>query len=95
LASIGERAQTIATNEILRVNSMASQARFEDLAQHHPDLRKQWLHILAARAPRALHILASGQVVDVDKSFDVAGEALMFPRDPKGSLRGTRSIATA
>jgi uncharacterized protein with gpF-like domain len=83
--TIGERAQTIATNEILRVNSIAAQARFEDLAQHHPDLQKQWMHIPAARAPRALHILASGQVVDVDQPFNVAGEDLMYPRDPNGS----------
>jgi hypothetical protein len=34
--SIGERASTIAMNEILRVHSIATQSRLEDLAGRHP-----------------------------------------------------------
>lgn len=86
---IGKRAQTIAVNEILRVHSMASQSRLEDLSERHPDLRKQWLHIPASFAPRIMHIEASGQVVDVDKPFLVGVEELMYPRDPNGSAWNT------
>jgi len=83
------RAITIANNEILRVQSIATQSRMEDLAERHPDLQKEWLHIPAARVPRVGHIIADGQVVDVDKPFNVEGEDLMYPRDPNGSPENT------
>ncbi|HWR37018.1 MAG TPA: hypothetical protein VN622_14240 [Clostridia bacterium] len=86
---IGERAQAIAVNEILRVHSMSAQARLEDLSQAHPDLQKQWLWIPAAKRPRFDHQQASGQVVDVNQPFEVGGEKLMFPRDPAGSAENT------
>lgn len=84
-----DRAITIANNEILRVQSIATQARMEDLTARHPDLEKEWLHIPAARVPRPGHIIASGQVVAVDKPFLVEGEELMYPRDPSGSPENT------
>lgn len=83
--SIGAKAETIAMNEILRVESLASQARMEALVDAHPDLQKQWFWIPAAKQPRILHQLASGQVVNVKDAYSVAGEDLMFPRDPNGS----------
>jgi hypothetical protein len=86
---IGERAQTIALNEILRVSSIATQARMEGLSEQHPDLQKQWFHIPAARRPRLYHMESSGQVVDVKDPFVIAGEELMYPRDPNGSAWNT------
>jgi hypothetical protein len=81
--------ETIALNEILRSHSIAGQARLEDLARRVPGVKKQWLHIPAARVPRLSHILASGQVRDVDEPFSVGGEDLMYPRDPNGSPENT------
>jgi hypothetical protein len=89
LGPIGSRAVAIGDNEILRVQSLATQARMEDLLDRHPDLQKQWWHVAASLHPRPLHVLASGQVVDVVKPFIVAGEELMFPRDPSGSPENT------
>ncbi|ABF42409.1 hypothetical protein Acid345_3408 [Candidatus Koribacter versatilis Ellin345] len=87
--SFGARAESIAMNEILRVQSLATQGRMEDLLERHPDLQKQWLWIPAAKQPRILHQLASGQVTDVTEPYKVAGEDLMFPRDPNGSAWNT------
>ncbi|HLZ93365.1 MAG TPA: phage minor head protein [Candidatus Acidoferrum sp.] len=86
---IGDRAETVALNEILRVHSMAGQARLEDLQQQVPSVKKQWIHIMAARVPRIAHIHASGQVRAVDEPFSVGGEELMYPRDPNGSPENT------
>lgn len=88
-SQVGERAMTIATNEIMRVHSLASVARINDLAPHHPGLKKRWLHIPAARVPRVTHIAASGQVREPDKPFEVGGEWLRYPRDPAGSPGNT------
>jgi hypothetical protein len=86
---IGDRAVVIMQNEILRVQSLATQARMQDLLGRHPDLQKQWWHIPASIHPRPLHLMAHGQVVNVDQPFDVGGEELMFPRDPSGSAENT------
>jgi uncharacterized protein with gpF-like domain len=86
---IADRAITVANNEILRMQSIATQARMEDLAGRNPGLKKQWMHINAARVPRVSHIIADGQVQDVDKPFTVEGEDLMYPRDPNGSPGNT------
>src|SRR6266404_144502 len=86
---IGDRAETIALNEILRVHSIAGQARLEDLQEHIPGVQKQWIHIMASRMPRFSHMHASGQVQDVGDPFEVGGEELMYPRDPNGSPENT------
>jgi hypothetical protein len=92
---IGDRAETIALNEILRVHSIAGQARLEDLQAKIPTVKKQWLHIPASRKPRFGHIEASGQVKNVDEPFLVrqgligSEEELMYPRDPNGSPENT------
>lgn len=86
---IGDRAETVALNEILRVHSIAGQARLEDLQASVPSVKKQWIHIMAARVPRLAHIHASGQVRDVSEPFLVGGEELMYPRDPNGSPENT------
>jgi hypothetical protein len=86
---IGARAETIALNEVLRVHSIAGQARLEELADQIPALKKEWLHIPAALHPRIAHLFASGQVQDVGDPFLVDGEELMYPRDPNGSPENT------
>jgi hypothetical protein len=86
---IGDRAETIALNEILRVHSIAGQARLEDLQGSVPGVKKQWVHIMASRKPRLGHIHASGQVQEVGDPFEVDGEELMHPRDPNGSPENT------
>jgi uncharacterized protein with gpF-like domain len=93
--SIGARAQDVFTNEIMRVQSMATQSRLEDMRDNHPELKKAWRHTSAARIPRRSHMLADGQVVAIDQPFLVKprlgadAEELMFPRDPAGSAENT------
>lgn len=92
---LGERAKMIATNEILRVHSMAAQARLEDLAGQVRGLQKRWHWVNLGQAPRWTHRDIDGQVKDVDEPFDVPDpqsgevEALMYPRDPAGSPSNT------
>jgi hypothetical protein len=86
---IGKRATAISINEVLRVHSIAAQARLEDAAQRHPDLEKEWDHINVAKVPRVTHLAADGQVRKVDEAFLVGGEQLMYPRDPNGSAENT------
>lgn len=86
---IGERAMTIATNEIMRVQSLASIARISDLATRHKDLMKRWLHIPVAKVPRISHILADKQVRKPGEPFLIDGEELQYPRDPSGTPGNT------
>jgi hypothetical protein len=88
-SQVGERAMMIATNEIMRVQSLASMARIDGLAAHHPGLMKRWKHIPVARVPRISHLLADGQVRKPGEPFLVEGEELMYPRDPSGSAENT------
>lgn len=86
---IGARAEMIATNEILRVQSIATQSRLTDVASRIPGMKKQWVHLPIARVPRIAHLHADGQVQEVNHPFDVGGEDLMYPRDPNGSAENT------
>lgn len=88
-SQVGERALTIATNEILRVQSLASIARIKDLATRHPGLGKMWRHIPVAKVPRPSHLLADGQIRKPHEPFLVNGEELQYPRDPSGSPGNT------
>ncbi|HWQ02939.1 MAG TPA: phage minor head protein [Candidatus Nitrosotenuis sp.] len=94
-SKLGERATTIALNEILRVHSISQQARLEDLRERHPDMQKEWRWVNAGQMPRAPHRDYSGTVVGVDEAFEVAPryglppERLMYPRDPNGSPENT------
>jgi len=88
-SQVGERAMSIATNEIMRVHSLASVARIGDLATRHPGLKKRWKHIPVAMVPRIGHLLADGQDRDPGEPFLVEGEELMYPRDPSGSAENT------
>ena len=88
-SQVGERAMSIAVNEIGRVQSLASMSRINALAPRHPGLGKGWRHIPVARVPRISHILANGQIRKPDEPFLVGGEELMYPRDPSGSAENT------
>ncbi len=85
----GRHTVDVSMNEIMRVHSIAAQARIQDLAPHHPGLGKGWRHIPAAHVPRISHMLADGQVVAATESFTVGGEQLRYPRDPAGSPENT------
>jgi hypothetical protein len=87
--NIADRAEAITRTEAGRVLSAASQARQEKAAQVVPGLQKEWRHSHIAKMPRAAHLAVEGQIRDVDKPFDVAGEKLMYPRDPAGSAKNT------
>jgi hypothetical protein len=88
-APIAERALSIASNEILRIQSLASVARINAMAAHHPQVEKMWKHVPIARVPRISHELADGQVRKPGDPFLVAGEKLQYPRDPSGSAENT------
>jgi hypothetical protein len=82
------RARTIVYTELGRIYSAANQASMEDAATRLPGLRKRWnrsgkLH------PRPDHVAAHGQLRKVSEPFDIAGEQLMYPRDPNGSASNT------
>jgi len=87
--SIAARAETITRQEAGRVLEMASQARRERAAEVVPGLGKEWKHGSLSRVPRLSHLLADGQQRKVDEDFNVGGEELAFPRDPKGSAGNT------
>lgn len=87
--SIAARAETITRTECGRVLEMAAQARMTEAAKSVPGLQKQWVHGHLAMVPRPEHMVANGQIRDVDQPFDVGGEKLMYPRDPAGSAKNT------
>jgi hypothetical protein len=88
-SQVGERALSIATNEIMRVNSLASVARINALKDQHPGLQKMWKHVNIALVPRIGHLRADGQLRKPGEPFDVEGEPLQYPRDPSGSAENT------
>lgn len=87
--SIAARAETITMTEAGRVLEAAGQARKTAAAQVVPGLQKQWHYGHSPKQPRPAHLVAHGQVRDVDKPFDVGGEKLMYPKDPAGSAKNT------
>lgn len=88
-SEVGKRAMSITTNEVMRVNSLASFSRIRALKETHPGLGKEWLHIPVALVPRPGHLIADGQVREPEEPFLVEGEDLMYPRDPSGSADNT------
>jgi hypothetical protein len=65
---------------------MAGDRRLQDAAKKVKGLGKQWLW---SGKSRQTHSAISGQIRKVDEPFEVAGEALMYPRDPAGSAQNT------
>jgi F like protein len=89
---VAVRAERIFRTEVLRVQSIASQARMKmnEAAMRRAGwaLGKRWLATPDKRA-RISHLLAMGQERAVDEPFNVGGEELMYPRDPAGSASNT------
>lgn len=85
--TLRHRADTIVRTEAGRALEAAGQARKEAAARVVPGLQKMWIHKHGAKIPRLTHVLANGQVRNVDQAFDVGGEPLMYPRDPAGRDR--------
>ncbi len=94
LTGISARAEKIFRTETGRVNSIATQARQDQIAEMYPDVMKRWLATGDHRT-RSGHLDAHGQTVPVDGFFEVAAEKggkkerLRFPRDPRGSPENT------
>jgi hypothetical protein len=84
--SLANRAEVITRTELGRLHSIAGQARQEEALQVVRNMQKQWLWSGKARLS---HAAAHGQIRDVYEDYDVGGEKLMFPRDPKGSAANT------
>jgi hypothetical protein len=84
-SSIAARAEMITRQECGTILERASQERMEAAMKVVPGLKKQWKHG-NSKIPRLPHLAAEGQTRDADKPFHVGGEALMYPRDPAGSL---------
>jgi len=95
--SLTKRAETIVKNEAGRALEKASQLRKEAAAKVVPGLQKQWYYGHSPKMPRLDHLVAAERYgpggdpgpIPVDEAFMVAGEALMFPRDPAGSAANT------
>jgi uncharacterized protein with gpF-like domain len=89
---IAARAERIFRTEVMRVQSIAAQARMKSneaaIRRAGWVLGKRWLSTIDKRA-RISHIAAMGQERAVDEPFDVGGEALMYPRDPVGTAANT------
>lgn len=88
LTGISARAESQFRTETGRVYSIATQARQEQVAEFVPDLMKVWVATGDSRTRRD-HLRAHGQTVKVDEFFEVGGEKLRFPRDPRGSAGQT------
>lgn len=87
--SIAARAETIFRTEVLRIQSIATQARMQAnkdaMRRAGWALGKRWLATPDKRV-RLFHLLAMGQEREVEEPFDVGGEKLMFPRDSAASV---------
>ena len=75
------RANAIARTETHTAANYGSQAAAESTGLN---IQKEWVAANDERT-REDHIDADGQIVGLNESFDVGGEALMFPGDPSGS----------
>ena len=94
LTGVSARAEKIFRTEVGRVQSIATQARQQEVAQDVEDIEKVWTATGDGRT-RSGHLTAHGQHVGVDEYFEVAAkvgqpmEELMYPRDPRGSAGNT------
>lgn len=93
---ISRRAETIYRTEVLRVQSIATQARLEQAKARGVDAKKMWVHAGTPAKPRSWHLAINRQTVPVDEPFQIPGggpggasEELMFPRDPAASAENT------
>lgn len=76
------RALTLIRTELGRAYSTATQERMDQAKAVLPGLKKQWRRSGKLRA-RPDHVIADGQIQDVDQPFVIAGVKLRYPRDPE------------
>lgn len=81
--SIEERAEVIATTEMGRVFSTATQEGMTQASRSVPGLKKQWWHAGHPSMPRQSHLALHGQIKPVAEPFMTGSLVMMFPRDPK------------
>jgi len=81
----GYRANRIARTETLRGTNFGT---YEAYRQSGVVAAKEWLAALDERT-RPTHADADGQVVPVDKPFNVGGTNMMYPGDPAGGASET------
>lgn len=86
--AVRRRARGIVYDELGRAYSRASQDAMSQATTLLPGLKKRWLHS-GKRKPRPDHAAAHGQLVPVNDPFVIAGESLMYPRDPQASPANT------
>lgn len=79
---IGDRrAMTIARTE---VHSASQDSQFEAAQATGLNLRKRWVATEDSRT-REDHLQADGQVIDMEESFEVGDDELLYAGDPDGS----------
>jgi len=76
------RVEVIAENETVGGINLVS---FELFLAWEID-RHMWISQRDSRV-RDAHVLADGQIVNMGSTFNVGGEALRYPKDPRGSAR--------
>jgi hypothetical protein len=89
---ISRRAETIYRTEVLRMQSIGTQARLEQAVERGVPAQKMWVHAGVPARVRVYHVLINRQVVPVEETFAGSGpngEDLMFPRDPSGAAEDT------
>jgi hypothetical protein len=87
-ASAFHRAEAITRTEMGRSYSASNHATQLELGKLNPGLRKKWLAVVDART-RGSHIAANDQERAQTEPYLVAGERLMYPKDPSGSAENT------
>ena len=93
---VSRRAETIYRTEVLRIQSIATQARLEQAVARGVDAKKMWVDAGTTAKPRPWHLAINRQVQPVNDPFEIpaggpggASEKLMFPRDPAASAENT------
>jgi SPP1 gp7 family putative phage head morphogenesis protein len=84
-AAEGYRSEMIARTEII---SAANAGSVDGMKESGVVDKKEWIATLDGRE-RDEHGDASGQIVDLDGTFDIGGEDLDYPGDPSGSAEMT------
>ncbi len=88
------RSEKIARTETMRAQSISNDARLMQVKKEVPGMEHRWITARDGRVrsgprgavpSRGNHAAAHGQVRNVGEPFDVSGEKLRYPRDPKGS----------
>jgi len=90
---ISRRAETIYRTEVLRVASMATQARLEQAVERGVPVQKMWIHAGMPARVRWYHRAIDREVASVHETFAGSGpnsdDDLMYPLDPKGAAADT------